>query len=130
MNASLALEAADLLTSEVRVLFHPIHLERVTLRAAPPLLMKVWGKGIQAITLGNHIFIDPAILSGHPRPLGLLVIHELTHLRQWTDGGYLGFYLPYLSEYLEGRRAGRSHRDAYMEISFETEAREMSARFR
>ena len=130
MTAAQALEAADLLTSEVRVLFHPIHLETVRLRPAPPLLMRIWGKGIQAITLGRRIFIDPEILGGHPRPLGLLLIHELTHLRQWVDGGYLGFYVTYLFEYLEGRRAGRSHREAYMEISFETEARAMSARFR
>ncbi len=130
MNAARALEAADLATAEVKVLFHPIRLEKVALRRAPRWMMRVWGKSIQAITLARHIFIDPEVLDGNPRRLGLLVVHELTHVRQWIDGGILSFAIPYLVEYVRGRLGGLSHRDAYLAISFEEEARAMSARFK
>lgn len=130
MTAAQALAAAELLTDEVRAEFAGIHLGLVRLRPAPQWMMKIWGKGIQAVTLTRFIFIDPEVLNGHPRPLGLLVIHELTHVRQWRQGGIAEFSLPYIGEYLSGRRSGLGHRDAYMNISFEREARHMSARHR
>jgi hypothetical protein len=92
--------------------------------------MRIWGKGIHGLTLGRLVFIDPDVLRGDPRRLGLLVIHELTHVRQWMDGGVLGFSLPYFKEYIGGRVSGLGHRDAYLRIGFEREAREMTDRFR
>ena len=88
------------------------------------------GRGIQAVTYGRFIFIDADVLSGPSRRLGLLVIHELTHYRQWVDGGIFGFTVPYIREYIKGRFDGLSHRDAYLAISFEVEARAMADRFR
>ena len=130
MTAGEALAPAGLLTTEVRVALHPIPLERVRLRVAPDWLLRILGPEIQGVTYGRFIFIDRDVLLGEPRRLGLLVVHELTHYRQWVDGGVLGFTLPYVWDYLRGRMRGLGHRDAYRANRFEVEARAMTDRFR
>ena len=94
MTAGEALANANLLTAELRVLFHPIPLANVRLRVAPNWLLRLLGREIRAVTYGRFMFIDRDVLGGEPRRLALLVIHELTHYRQWVDGGVLGFTLP------------------------------------
>ena len=69
----------------LRVLIHPVQPQRLFLRAASPLLMRIWGMGIHAITLGTWIFVDPAILNGERDRLARLAIHELVHVRQWAE---------------------------------------------
>ena len=130
MTAGEALAGANLLTPELRVVFHPIPVDKVKLRVAPEWLLRVLGRQIQGVTYGRFIFIDGEVLAGEPRRLGLLVVHELTHYRQWIDGGIFGFTVPYVWEYLKGRMRGLSHRDAYRANPFEVEARAVADRFR
>ncbi len=117
-------------TDELRVLIHPIQPEQVWLRSATPLMMRFWGSGIQAMTVRRWIFVDPGLLNGDRAKLSLLIIHELVHVRQWSDLGVLGFLSSYLRSYLRGRRKGLNHRDSYRAIDLEVEAREIQARFR
>jgi len=112
----------------LRVLVHPVQPERLVVKAASPLMMKLWGPGIQAMTIRSWIFVDPAILKGDRDKLARLVIHELVHARQWQDLGVLGFLRRYSTDYLRGRRQGLSHRDAYLNIGFEEEARRVQSR--
>jgi len=58
--------------------------------------------------------------------LARLVIHELVHVRQYKAVGYLRFVLSYLKEYWMGRAGGKSSRQAYLDISLEREAREVT----
>ena len=80
------------------------------------------------MTIKNWIFVDPKYLKGDRDRLAVLAIHELVHARQWCDLGVLGFLRRYGSDYVSGRRQGLSHRDAYLEIGLEVEAREVQAR--
>jgi hypothetical protein len=129
VNAAAALAASGIDTSELPPLIHPVKPEQVTLRHASSLLRGTWGKGIKAMTLGNTVYIHPGVLSGPPKPLGLLVIHELVHVRQWRKRGVLPFLGSYLSDYVKGRRQKLGHRGAYRDIAFEVEAREIASRF-
>ena len=130
MNAGRVLTEAGVDTEQLRVLIHPIQPEQVWLRSATPLMMRFWGSGIQAMTVRRWIFVDPGLLNGDGAKLSHLIIHELVHVRQWSDLGVLGFLRSYLGSYLRGRRNGLNHRDSYRAIDLEVEAREIQARFR
>jgi hypothetical protein len=56
-------------------------------------------------------------------------VHELVHVRQWSDYGALGFLRRYLGDYLGRRRRGAGHRMAYWSIRLEVEARSVASRF-
>ncbi|MEE8375140.1 MAG: hypothetical protein V3S26_02320 [Acidimicrobiia bacterium] len=129
MNAGRVLAESGLDIDELRILIHPIRPEQVWLSPASPVMMRIWGRGIQAMTLRRRIFVDPRALSGDTEKLGLLIIHELIHVRQWSDLGVPGFLKSYLGDYLRGRRAGLTHRDSYMAIPLEVEARHLQSRF-
>jgi hypothetical protein len=51
-----------------------------------------------------------------------LINHERIHLRQQLEMMVLPFYVWYLAEYAWHRLHGRTHRQAYLRISFEREA--------
>jgi hypothetical protein len=129
MNAATALADSGLDITGLPPLIQPVRPEQVTLRPAPYLMRRVWGRGIQAMTLGNTVYIEPGVLAGPRRQLGLLVIHELVHVRQWRKGGVVPFLGDYLSDYLKGRRQSLGHRGAYRDIAMEVEAREIASRF-
>ena len=78
------------------------------------------------MTLPWAIYVRSDILGGDSARLAGLVGHELVHVRQWSQLGPLRFVRRYLAEYLRGRRKGLSHSQAYLAISFEKEARELS----
>jgi hypothetical protein len=59
----------------------------------------------------------------------VLLVHELVHVRQWADFGVFGFLRRYLADYLRGRFKGLGHREAYLAIGFEQEARRLAALF-
>ncbi|MCH7900847.1 MAG: hypothetical protein IH818_08025 [Acidobacteria bacterium] len=130
MNAGRVLTEAGVDTEQLRVLIHPIQPEQVWLRSATAVMMRFWGAGIQAMTVRRWIFVDPRLLNGDTAKLSLLIIHELVHVRQWSDLGVIGFLSSYLGSYLRGRRDGLNHRDSYRAIDLEVEAREIQARFR
>jgi len=129
MKAAEALGLSGLDTSELDGLIRPVRPEHVTLRPASSVMRSVWGRGIQAMTLGNSVYIDPKVLNGPARALGLLVIHELVHVRQWRKRGVFGFLGAYGTDYLKGRRQKLGHRGAYRQIEYEMEARAIAARF-
>jgi hypothetical protein len=52
-----------------------------------------------------------------------LVIHELVHVDQWREEGYVRFALSYLTQYLKERMRGRANDEAYRAISYEVDAR-------
>lgn len=79
------------------------------------------------MTVGNLVFVDSDTMRGDRDRLARLVIHELVHVRQYRAAGYLRFVLSYSKEYWIGRLGGKSHQDAYRDISHEREARAMTA---
>jgi len=129
MNAAEALDASGLNITNLAEFIRPVRPEQVTLRPASSVMRGVWGKGIQAMTLGNTVYVHPAALAGSARALGLLVIHELVHVRQWRKGGVFGFLGSYGTDYLRGRREKLGHRGAYRQIEYEVEARDVASRF-
>ena len=130
MTAGELLERTGLDSSELKALIHPITPGRIAVKPAPVIMRGFWGKGIGAMTIRRSIYVDPTFLAGQERRLGLLVIHELVHARQWFNLGAFGFLRGYLSGYLKGRLRGLGHRDAYLAIDFEVEARDLVERFR
>jgi hypothetical protein len=85
-------------------------------------MRRFWGKGISAMTLPKRIFIDPVVITARQGP-GLLLVHELVHVRQWEQLGVIRFLWRYLTAYFGGRIRGMSHRAAYLAIPLEVEAR-------
>ena len=95
---------------------------QVEVRSAPRLMMRLWGRGISAMTLPNTIYVDPKVLTRSQGP-GPLLVHELIHARQWRKLGVARFLWRYLAAYLSGRMRGLGHRAAYLAIPLEVEAR-------
>jgi hypothetical protein len=79
------------------------------------------------MTLGSRIYLDPGFLGEPGRAGGVLLVHEMIHTRQWREFGFLGFVRRYLGDYIRGRLQGKDHRQAYMDIRFEVEARRLAA---
>ena len=127
MNAGGLLGSSGLDPIRVRLLVHPVTPESVVVRPAPALLRRFWGKGIRAMTLGSRIYLDPGFLGEPGRAGGVLLVHEMIHTRQWRELGFLGFVRRYLGDYIRGRLQGKDHRQAYMDIRFEVEARRLAA---
>lgn len=128
MNAGRLLREAGLDSDALRVRISPVDPDRVNVWPASRLLRSLWRPGIRGVTLWKWIFVDPELMNGDPDRLARLVIHELVHLRQVIDAGYLPFTTRYVVEYVQGRAAGKDGRQAYLDISAEVEARELTAR--
>lgn len=77
----------------------------------------------------RKVYFRPDLLQGSLGSLGGLVVHELVHVRQWSDYGRWGFLRRYLGEYLRGRRQGLGHRHAYSSNRLELEARRVEERY-
>ena len=93
---------------------------------------------VHGITFGRHIFIDPNLITRNfenKRKLSLeLAAHEIAHVLQYENEGYTGFFYKYLADYWQNLRlkndlSANSRHEAYLEITFETEAREIAAKF-
>ncbi len=79
--------------------------------------------GVWGMTLGHTILV----LREHAGDEALLC-HEMVHVGQWEELGVPRFLWRYLTSYLEGRRRGLSHQDAYQAIPLEVEARREAGR--
>jgi hypothetical protein len=123
VNAGQMLRAGGVDSLRVRLLIHPIDPESVRVRSAPVVMRRLWGRDISAMTLGKTIFLDPALMTVAQHRPGLLLVHELVHVRQWGELGVIRFLWRYLSCYLGGRWKGLGHRAAYLAIPLEVEAR-------
>ena len=75
------------------------------------------------MTLGSTVLMR----RDHLGDEGLLA-HELVHVRQWRELGVPRFLWRYLSAYFQGRCRGLNHRDAYLAIPLEVEARAETGR--
>lgn len=58
-----------------------------------------------------------------------LLAHELVHAVQWAELGVVGFLWRYVAAYVRNRRHLRRHRESYLAIPFEEEARASAARW-
>ncbi|CAN5847921.1 hypothetical protein BH23ACT4_BH23ACT4_17000 [soil metagenome] len=105
---------------------HPVTPESVTVASAPRLMQAVWGRDTGAMTLGNRIFVDPVVLQRGGRELTALLMHEMVHSRQWQVMGPRRFLASYLRQYMVARVTGANHRDAYLAIGAEVEARSLA----
>lgn len=128
MNAGRILREAGFDTDELRVTLLPVNPDRVNVWPASRLLMATWRKGIKGVTYGRIVLVNPEMFAGDRRRLGSLVIHELVHVRQFHDLGYVGFSIRYLRDYLSGRVGGKNARQAYLDVPAEVEARKIAAR--
>lgn len=107
-------------------LSNQIRQARASVRVGfPPLLAPLLRKNVLAITIGRLIWIHPRVLDQAPHTLEALLRHEMVHVAQYARDGVARFLLRYGWEYLKGRWSGRSHWDAYREISYEREAWEL-----
>ncbi len=93
---------------------------------------------VHGITFGRHIFVMPALIAKdyeNRRKLSLeLAAHEIVHVLQYKNEGFFKFFYKYLTGYWGNLRSKKnwnsvSRHEAYLEISFEREAREIAARF-
>jgi hypothetical protein len=93
---------------------------------------------VHGITFGRHIFIQPDLITKdfeNRRKLSLeLAAHEIVHVLQYKNAGFLVFFYKYLTSYWNNIRpkndwSADSRHEAYREIPFETEAREIAAKF-
>lgn len=128
MNVGRVLGETGLDSVELRAAIYPILPEDLSLKPASAATMRIWGMDIQAVTINKWIFVDPRILTSDKLKLARLTIHELIHARQFYELGVPRFLWRYAAEYIQGRRSGLSHREAYMEIGYEVEARDLQAR--
>lgn len=77
--------------------------------------------GYTGMTLGNHILLARPV---DDDGTSALLAHELVHVRQWADRGFVGFSAAYLTSF--GRNLSRHRRwgTAYRDIDAEREARQ------
>lgn len=127
MNAERLLAGAGYDTDAFRLWIAPVDPSDVNVWPASRLVRRFWRTGIRAFTVGRFVFCDPEVMRGDRDQLARLVVHELVHVRQYVTVGLLPFLVGYLREYWMGRVAGESPRDAYLNISSEREAREVTS---
>lgn len=128
MNAGRILRDAGLDTPDLRAELAPVDPDQINVWPAARWLRKLWRKGIRGVTQGKLIMVDPQLLAGDKGRLGKLVVHELVHVKQFQNRGYLPFMSGYIFENLLGRLRGKTAREAYLDISSEREARDVVQR--
>lgn len=80
----------------------------------------VLAPGSSGMTIGRFVFLTSDVDRTGGREL---LAHELVHVRQYADAGMARFLLTYLRDYLQGLMRLRNHRQAYLAIPAEVEAR-------
>jgi len=75
---------------------------------------------VTAVTLGQHVYyaINKESISKRLRK------HEMVHVIQYKQLGFMHFLYRYFKEYIGFRLKGLDHYHAYIEISYEKEARQ------
>lgn len=93
---------------------------------------------VHGLTVGRRIFITPRLLSfNQNNALKLpedLIAHEITHVIQYKKLGFIIFFSQYLTNYWRNLRKKKkwdaaSRHEAYLEIPFEVEARDVAQKF-
>lgn len=76
-----------------------------------------------ALTLGvRAITLYPLIFCAEEPPTDLILGHESFHVDQVEEIGIPQYYWDYARQYIDLRRSGHNHREAYHLISYEIEA--------
>jgi hypothetical protein len=76
--------------------------------------------GSAGMTIGRVVFLTSDVDRSGTREL---LAHELVHVRQYADAGLVPFLARYLRDYMRGLVRLRSHRQAYLAIPAEVDAR-------
>lgn len=88
---------------------------------------------VNGITFGRKVLIMPALVSLNQKNQKKLpddlIVHEIMHVIQYSEQGFLKFLYQYLKSYWDNlRKIGEwnfaARRRAYLDIPFEIEARE------
>ena len=127
MNAGRLLRETGYDSVSLRVMLSPVDPDQINVYPAARALRAFWRPGIKGVTHWKWVFVEPEFLKGDRDKLARLVIHELVHVRQYGDAGYLPFMRRYISEYWEGRLQGKEPRQAYLDVGAEVEARRLTA---
>ncbi|MFZ0015313.1 MAG: hypothetical protein WAL25_14495 [Acidimicrobiia bacterium] len=128
MNAGRILRRAGYDNDCLRSTIAPVDPDEIDVLPASSLMRRLWRKGIQGVTVRRWIFVDPEVMRGDPQRLGRLVIHELVHVRQYVEHGYLPFTARYAYQYGLGLLEGKGSRRAYLDVAAEREARAETSR--
>lgn len=126
MNAGRILRNGGYDTEAVRIRLAPVDPDGVNVWPASSFMRALWRPRIQGITIGSWVFVHPDVLRGDRKRLARLVIHELIHVRQYIEQGYLPFSARYIRDFARGRLSGMTSRDAYLNVAAEREAREQT----
>jgi len=127
VNAGRILRRAGYDTDALRVRLAPVDPDHINVWPASRIFRRFWHAGISGLTHWRFVCVDPEVMRGDPQRLARLVIHELVHVRQYLAAGYLRFVTSYLKEYWIARIVGKTPRQAYLDISMEREARELTS---
>ncbi|MDQ3321313.1 MAG: hypothetical protein M3525_02460 [Acidobacteriota bacterium] len=92
---------------------------------------------IHGITIGGSVFVTPKFISIENNCCKIhveLAAHEIAHVLQYKREGFIRFLYEYLKSYRQNLKKKKtrdkvSRRQAYLEIPFEIEAREVAAKF-
>ena len=109
----------------LRPLFPALDLSSIRLSVGKPFFLR---QGFDGMTLGRRIWAPGDFYDRTPREQLSFLAHELTHVEQYHELGFIGFLRGYIAEYRAHRRQGLSRTEAYHRISFETQARNRSER--
>jgi hypothetical protein len=72
--------------------------------------------GADAITFGSLVIVRRG------ERTTALMLHELVHVRQYREHGWIGFLVRYVGWYVLWRMRRKGHQGAYLRIPFEIEA--------
>ena len=79
------------------------------------------------MTIGRFVFLRDDNIS---KSGSSLIAHELVHVRQFAEMGAFRFFSAYLSAYFKNLWRLKNHRQAYLQIPLEQEARAETERWR
>ena len=121
-----ALEAGNITPSQLAQIAPAVDPERLLIREARPWFERVVLRTAAAIALPYVVYVRSRTYTRPRHELTALVVHELVHVNQWREEGYLRFAWRYVADYVRGRLRGKPHRQAYRDIDYEVEARELT----
>lgn len=127
MNAARILADAGYDVDALDAELGSVAINSVNVWPASRWVRAMWRPGIMGVTQWRWILVDPQALADRHK-LARLVLHELVHVQQFAEMGYVRFMYRYIRDYVSGRRAGMDPREAYLAIPAEVEAREFTSR--
>lgn len=115
---------------------HPLPKIKIYARRGAGLITKLLN--INGITFGRRIFIRPQLVTisndSLLRAPKALIAHELAHVLQYQQLGFIKFFYTYLKGYWQALKKkekwdANARMEAYLEIPHEVEARQFAADF-